>query len=254
MLGADLGGPRPDQLFFTSGGTESNNLAIFGLAGGTVGRAITSRIEHPSVGEPFAELARRGWQIDYLDTNREGLIAVERLPELLEDRPRFVSLMLGNNETGTVQAIASAAQHANKAGVPLHTDAVQAVGKLDVDFRRLGVAALTCTAHKLHGPVGIGALVLRHGVKLAPRLFGGFQQAGIRPGTETVALAVGMRKALELWHAERSRRVDHLRALRDRFESRLRSVWPEILVHGEQIERLPQTSLVSFLGLDRQAR
>jgi cysteine desulfurase len=138
-------------------------------------------------------------------------------------------------------------------GVPLHTDAAQVVGKLPVDFRALGAATMSFAAHKFHGPLGIGALVVRHGVTLAPQLFGGFQQAGLRPGTESVALVVGMLTALELWHAEQEQRRLRLTALRDEFERAILALWPEAIVVGADSPRLPHTSNIAFVGLDRQA-
>jgi cysteine desulfurase len=161
--------------------------------------------------------------------------------------------MLGQNETGVLQPVAELAAIAAKQGVPLHTDAAQVVGKLPVDFRALGVATMTVAAHKFHGPVGIGALVIRHDIQLQPQLFGGFQQAGLRPGTESVALAVGMCRALELWHAEHHERVTRMRELRDRFERAILVGWPAAIVIGAHADRLPHTSNIAFVGLDRQA-
>ena len=134
-----------------------------------------------------------------------------------------------------------------------HTDAVQAVGKLPVDFDELGVDALSLTAHKFHGPRGIGALLLRGGVRLAPILFGGFQQQALRPGTESVALAVGMRRALELWHAEAEERAQRMRGCRDGLERLLLAGCPELVINGIGAERVPHCSNVSFPGCDRQA-
>jgi cysteine desulfurase len=161
--------------------------------------------------------------------------------------------MLGHNETGVLQPVAELAVICAKHGAPLHTDAAQVVGKVPVNFRKLGVATMTVAAHKFHGPLGIGALVVRHGIELEPQLYGGFQQAGLRPGTEPVALVVGMCRALELWNAEQSERVARLRELRDRFERAILSGWPAAVVLGARAERLPQTSNIAFVGLDRQA-
>jgi cysteine desulfurase len=161
--------------------------------------------------------------------------------------------MLGQNETGVLQPVDEAAAICARRGVPLHTDAAQVVGKLPVDFRALGAATMTVAAHKFHGPVGIGALVVRHGVELRPQLFGGFQQGGLRPGTESVALAVGMCRALELWHGESAERPARMRALRDRFEQAILAGWPTAVVIGRDVDRLPQTSQIAFVGLDRQA-
>ncbi len=256
LLGADLIGRQPDKLIFTSGGTEANNLAIFGLAhaaGTQPGEAIVSAIEHPSVLGPVEQLERGGWTIHRLGVTRDGLVNVERFAGLLNERTRFASIMLANNETGVQQPLAELAEISAKAGVPLHTDAVQVVGKLPVDFRRLQVAALTTSAHKFHGPPGVGALVVRYGVPLAPHSFGGFQQWGLRPGTETVALAVGMRRALEIFARDADGRALRLRALRNRLEAGLKSDCPHVVVNGAGANRLPHTSNLAFVGLDRQA-
>jgi cysteine desulfurase len=138
-------------------------------------------------------------------------------------------------------------------GVPCHTDAAQVVGKLPVDFRALGVTALTLAAHKFHGPLGIGVIILRGDAALRPQLFGGFQQAGLRPGTESLALVVGTCRALELWHHERDARALRLAQLRDAFEAEILSGWPRAVVIGHAAARLPHTSNIAFVGLDRQA-
>ena len=137
--------------------------------------------------------------------------------------------------------------------MPLHTDAVQTVGKVPVDFRQLSVTALSLTAHKFHGPAGIGALVVRPEVQLRPLLWGGFQQGGLRPGTEPVALAVGLQKTLELWQQEADARFERITALRDRLENLLRAEFPDLLVNGAGATRLPHTTNIAFPGLDRQA-
>jgi len=161
--------------------------------------------------------------------------------------------MLANNETGVIQPITEVARICRERGALAHTDAVQAVGKIPVNFRELGVDAMTVAPHKFHGPLGIGALVLRHGVKLQPQMFGGFQQGGMRPGTENVALAVGFHAALKLAADELPVRAARMNTLRDELEKNLRAEILEMVVIGEQARRLPNTSCVSFPGLDRQA-
>jgi len=252
-LGADLSGTRADRVIFTSGGTEANNLAILGLAGDKPGHGIISAIEHPSVSGPSDQLARRGWRIDRLPVTPQGVGRLECLAELLRPDTRFVSLMLANNETGVLQPIAQAAAICYAAGVPLHTDAAQAVGKIRVDFQALGVSVLTAAAHKCHGPLGIGVLICRPEVKLDPLLYGGFQQQGLRPGTESVALAVGMHAALQTWEREGGMRTFRLAELRDSLESSLCAELPELVINGRDAPRLPQTSNIAFLGIDRQA-
>ncbi len=272
VLGADLDRHRPDRLVFTSGGTEANNLAIFGLAGtckgtgkgdspifvdtkiGTVPRILVSSIEHSCVLEAAEYLLELGWRLDTLPVDSQGVVQPASLQVLLSegDRPALVSVMLANHETGAIQPIAQLADICRAAGVPLHTDAVAAAGKIPINFRTLGVAALSVAAHKFQGPLGIGAIVLQNDVTLAPMLFGGHQQEGMRPGTESVALAVGMMTALELWQTEQDAHCRKLTALRQRFEFGLKAGRPGVIVHSEGTARLPHTSNVAFPGLEGQ--
>lgn len=253
LLGARLDGSPADQLIFTSGGTEANNLAMLGLAGQQPGHLIVSAIEHPSVIGPAEVLARRGWRVDRLPPSTTGQVTVEELAKMLRRETRLVAVMLGNNETGVLQPVEAIARRCQNAGVPVFTDAVQVAGKLPIDFRALGVAAMSIAAHKFHGPVGIGALVVRAGVTIEPRLFGGFQQAAVRPGTETVALAVGMHTALAAWRREHDARLNRLETLRGQFERALLAECPELIVNGAAAPRLPQTSNITFPGVDGQA-
>lgn len=256
LLGADLSGPHPDRVIFTSGGTEANNLGLLGIAlaraGGRPGRVIVSAIEHASVLEPAQHLLDLGWRMDTISVTAEGVIRLDHLADLLRTEAAVVSLMLGNHETGVIQPVAEAARLCHEAGVPLHCDAVQAVGKMPVDFRALGVDAMTVAAHKFQGPLGIGALVVRHRTPLVPLLFGGHQQQGLRPGTESVALAVGMATALRLAQAQQAEHCQRLTTLRDRFEQGLAEGYPGLVVHGRNAPRLPQTSSIAFAGLDGQ--
>ena len=258
-LGADLAGSPPDRLIFTSGGTEANTLAVIGIAQGgsrkepgQLGQLIVSAIEHASVIEPAEHLMDEGWRLDTLGVTADGVVRVERLPELLTPQARLVSVMLGNHETGVLQPVSKLVPICREAGVPLHTDAVQVAGKLPIAFGRLGVSAMTVTAHKFQGPLGIGALIVRDGVSIEPILFGGHQQEGLRPGTESVALAVGMRTALELWQKAHEAHARRLTALRERFESGLKAGVVDLVVNGSAGDRLPHTSSIAFPGLDAQ--
>ncbi len=191
--------------------------------------------------------------VEILLANSDGLVLAEALADLLRPDTRLVSIMLANNETGVLQPVREIAAVCRAAGVLIHTDAVQAVGKIPVHFRELGVDALTATAHKFHGPLGIGVLIVRHGVTLEPALHGGFQQASLRPGTESVALAIGMQTALEAWRRESDARRQRMTELRDNLERQLLAGDPRAVVIGAAAPRLPHTSNIAFVGVDRQA-
>jgi cysteine desulfurase len=254
ILGAD-----PSQVIFTSGGTESNNLAVFGLAGAETspGHVVTSPIEHPAIVEPVARLEASGFAVDRVPVDTEGLIDASAMAAAFRDDTRFATLMLANNETGAVQPVGELAALAAEREIGVHTDAVQAVGRIPVDFRALGVATMAASAHKFHGPVGVGILLVKSGVRLGSRLFGGGQQQGRRPGTVAVALAVGFAEALRKWHDEAAARAARWTALRDRLEAGLgAALGPDrVIRHGPVRDdlRLPQTLNLGFPGLDGDA-
>ena len=264
LLGADTSGMNAAELVFTSGGTESNNLALWGLAAatcyggpevspsGSPARIIVSAIEHPSIIGPAQQMRCQGYDVRQLPVDQNGVVQLSKLDSLITDQTRLVSVMLANNETGAIQPVAEIAEICRHRGVLVHTDAAQMVGKLPVNFDKLGVDALTLTAHKFHGPRGIGALLLRGGVKLRPMLLGGFQQQSMRPGTESVALTAGFQRALQLWRHESVAREERLRRLRDHLESLLKDGCPSLVVNGSGAKRVPHCSNVSFPGCDRQ--
>lgn len=262
FLGARTEGMEADRLVITSGGTESNNLAICGLAympDGSVpenARVLVSAIEHPSVIACSEFLASKGFDVERVKVDRSGMILVDDLREKLEQKPtRLVSIMLANNETGVIQPIQEAAELCRQRGALMHTDAVQAIGKLDVNFQALGVDALSFTAHKFHGPRGVGGLLLRHGLNPFPQVFGGFQQMGTRPGTEDVCLVTGLAEALRASAAD-TERGTRIERLRDHLQQRIVEGCADIVglaIHGDQVARVPHTLNVSFLGIDRQA-
>jgi cysteine desulfurase len=265
ILGARRDGPQPDRVIFTSGGTEANNLALAGItgcfqpcaqhaAGSAPGEIVISAIEHPSITAPAEHLQRLGWIVHRLPALGSGEVDARAIPPLLNERTRLVSVMLANNETGVLQPVAEIAAICRARNTPLHTDAVQVAGKLPLDFRQLDVSAMTVAAHKFHGPLGIGALLVRHELTLHPLLLGGFQQEGYRGGTESVALAVGMRAALVAWEKEHEARRQRMHELRSRFEAQLGQAFgSRLVVIGHAAERLPHTSNVAILGVDRQA-
>ena len=181
------------------------------------------------------------------------MVDVDHFERLLTGGTRLVSVMLANHETGVLQPVEQLAGLCQRRGVVFHTDAVQAVGKTPVDFTRLQVTALTLSAHKFHGPAGIGALVAKRDVSIEPQLFGGFQQMGTRPGTEPVELVVGLLHALRIWVRDATTRASRMAALRDRFEELLRQADIGIVINGQSAPRLPHTANIAFSGLDCQA-
>jgi cysteine desulfurase len=244
---AQLLDASPDEVIFTSGATEANNLAVFGLAGTAPGHLVASPLEHPCVTEPLRRLAASGFALDWLPVDAEGRVRADALPGLLRPDTRLVSVMLANHETGAVQPVADvAAAVAGRAAV--HCDAAAGAGKLPVRFHELGVTALTLSAHKFHGPKGVGALLLRRHTKLQPQLLGGHQQQGRRPGTEPVALAVGLAAALELAVREMEQRRVHVLELRRRLLERLRAEAAPAVLNGPEDGGVPHTLNLSFPG------
>ena len=266
LLGARTAGTTGDRVIFTSGGTESNNLAIRGLlvraAGvyiesprpGIAAHLIISAAEHPSVTALANELQQYGHQLDVLPLNTHGKIRVDALSHLRRPNTTLIAVTLAQNETGVIQPVADLCSTCRRwdCGIPVHTDASQIAGKMAINFREIGVATMTISAHKFGGPVGIGALVVEKYLDLHPQLFGGFQQGGTRPGTESVALAVGMCHALEIWQAKRKEFADRMSDLRERFENAILAGYPEAVIIGGKTERLPHVSNIAFVGLDRQ--
>jgi cysteine desulfurase len=247
ILGAD-----PDEVIFTSGGTESNNMAVLGFTDGPPGTIALTAGEHPAVMETCRFLEALGWQLANLPVDADGLLA---LPGGLvpRDNLRLVTVILAHNETGVLQDVRPLATACQARGVAFHLDAVQAVGKIPINFHELGVSSLALGAHKFYGPRGIGALLLRRGFKLAAFGFGGHQEAGRRPGTEVVPLIAGMARALELFHAESEQRIARTRELRDRLEQQLAAKCPPVVLNGSREQRLPNTLNIAFPGIDGEA-
>jgi cysteine desulfurase len=254
VLGAD-----PVEVIFTSGGTEANNLAVLGLAGAESlpRHVVSSPIEHPAVAEPVARLETVGFAVDLLPVNRQGFADVPRMVTAFRGNTQFATLMLANNETGAVQPVGELVALARARGIPVHTDAVQAVGHIPVHFHDLGVTTLAASAHKFHGPVGIGLLLVRTEGKLSLPLFRGGQQRERRPGTIAVPLAVGLATALQKWHDQSQACASRWIALRDRLEAGLISALGShrVIRNGpvEEDQRLPQTLNLGFPSLDGDA-
>ena len=245
-LVAKLLGAHPEEVVFTSGATEANNLAAFGLAGSwpTPAHLIASLIEHPCVVEPLGQLAARGHAVTWLPATSSGHIDADVLLAAVTPATKLVALMLVNGETGCVQPVAEVARRL-PAGVALHCDAAQAVGKMPVDSQALGVTTLSVSGHKFGAPKGVGVLLVRRGTALKPQLFGGHQQRGQRPGTEPVALAVGLAKALEVSVRDLAAAHAHRVELKRRFLVALRAQAFPVVVNGDG---LPTTLNVAFPG------
>ena len=240
-------GAQADELLFTSGATEANNLALFGLCGDSPGHLLASPIEHPSVAEPLRRLAENGFTLDMLPVDTQGRVRCRCPAGAPAPDTRLVAVMLANHETGALQPI-RALTEALAGRACFHCDATQAVGKIPVHFHDLGVDTLALSAHKLHGPKGIGALLVRRGVKPRPRTWGGHQQQGRRPGTEPVALAVGFACALDHACREMNDRLAYVHQLRRRFLDQLNASAAPVVLNGAD-DGIPHTINVSFPGL-----
>jgi cysteine desulfurase len=241
-----------DEVVFTSGATEANNLALFGLSGAPPAHLVASPVEHPSVSEPLRRLAAAGSDVEWLPVDAEGRVSAGAFAERLRDDTRLVSVQLANHETGTVQPIRALVERLAGRSA-FHCDAVQAVGRTPVRFHALGVDTLSLSAHKFHGPKGVGALLLKRGVTLSPRTWGGHQQQGRRPGTEPVALAVGLAAALAAAHDDMEARTATVRRLRERFLARLRQEAAPVVVNGPGDGGMPHTLNLSFPGVKADA-
>jgi cysteine desulfurase len=249
---------HPQEIIFTSGGTESDNHAIFGMFNPTNyadANLISTVIEHEAVLNTCQALAARGVTVGYLAANREGQIDPQHLRDLLYEIPdtSLVSVMHANNELGTVQPLEEIGRITKEADVYFHTDAVQSAGKLPIDVNALQVDLLSLSAHKIYGPKGVGALYIRSGTPLRQFLFGGHHQRGFRPGTENVAGIVGLGKAAELAAASLEHDATRISALRDDLERGLLQRIPQSRVNAATAPRTPNTSNIFFPGVDGEA-
>jgi cysteine desulfurase len=242
-------GAHPTEVVFTSGGSEANNLFIKGAAAlMKPGRVAISAIEHPCVREPARQLRRQGWQLREIGVDAQGRVVPADWQAALDERPALVSVMMANNETGVLQDVAALAADARAAGAWMHSDAVQALGKVAVDFRALRVHALTLSGHKVGGPLGAGALVLDKRVELAPLIAGGGQERGLRSGTENVAAIVGFGLACERAAARQADEAQRLAALRDELQRALQACG--VTVFSAAAPRLPNTVFFAVHGVD----
>lgn len=249
---AALVGVQPVQVIFTSGGTEANNLFIKGAAGYLKSTQIAvSAIEHLCVAKPAQELVRQGWTLRKLAVTRQGAIDLADVDAALATNTGIVSVMLVNNETGVIQDVAAVGERARRAKALMHTDAVQALGKIAVDFNALNVSAMTISAHKIYGPKGAGALIVDKRLELRPLLSGGGHERGLRSGTENVPAIVGFGAACELAAGRMSDLNRHVQGLRERLERGLAGMGATIF--GAGAVRVPNTSYFALQGIDGEA-
>lgn len=242
-------GAEPGEIFFTSGGTESDNLALTGAGrhAHAAGRnhIITSRAEHHAVLDTCEALAREGHALSLADVDTHGRVDPEQVSALLRSDTAVVSVMHANNEVGTINPIQAIAEAAHRSGALVHTDAVQTAGRIPVSVRELGVDLMSVSAHKIYGPKGIGALYVKRGTGIEPLLHGGGQERGMRPGTENVAMAAGFAAALEIACGSMQEESARLGRLRGELEARIREKLPSIIVNGHPTERLPHILSIS---------
>ncbi|MDH5357112.1 MAG: cysteine desulfurase [Gammaproteobacteria bacterium] len=247
---ADLIKVQPSQVIFTSGGTESNNQALLGISKQySSGDVLVSSIEHPSVLEPAARLAEQGFNVVHVPVDESGRIKTNNFIEALSDQTRLVSMMWANNETGTIQDIAALTEITRQQQIPFHCDAVQAAGKLNIDFNVAGVQLMSLSAHKFGGPKGIGALIIENELDWPPFIVGGGQENGLRSGTENVPAIVGFGMAAQLAQQNVQNYQLHCQQLRDALETRLQAI-EGITIFSQQAERLANTVFFSLQGFD----
>jgi len=253
---AALLGAQAAEIMFSSGGTESNNQAIFGVLAGAAGHGkhvITSAIEHDAVLDPCEELEKRGVAVTVLPVGDDGLVNPEDVRRAIRPETALITLMLANNELGTIEPLEEIGKIAGEHGIVFHTDAVQAAGKIPIDVKRLGVHLLSISAHKFYGPKGVGALYIRKGTHLQPLLYGGHSERDRRPGTEDVAAIVGLGKAAELAMAHMEKETARISALRDRLENGLLERISQSWVNGARASRTPNTTNMTFPYVEGEA-
>ncbi len=253
---AQLVGCEPECIVFTSGGSESNNLVLKGVVDFRVpekSHIITSSVEHPAVLNPALYLMELGVRVTILPVDRYGRVEPADVEKAITPDTRLISVMLANNETGTLQPIREICEVAKGYGVPVHTDAAQAVGKIEVQVDALGVDFLSIAGHKLYGPKGVGALFIRKGRELTPLIHGASQEKGLRAGTENVILSVGLGAACRLARQRLTQDMAFMQRLRDRLQELLFGALKGLVLNGHPVERLPNTLNVSAPGIEGSA-
>lgn len=245
---ASLINASPDEIMFTSCGTESDSTAIHAAISSVPDKKhiITSRVEHPAVKNLFEHLSKKGYRVTFVPVDRKGMLDLDYLYNSLTDDTAIVSIMWANNETGMIFPVQELSQVIKTKGLVFHTDAVQAVGKLPIDVSKSEIDMLSISGHKIHAPKGIGALYVRKGTRFSPFLIGGHQEGGRRGGTENVAYIIGIGKASELAATHLEEMATRVEKLRDKLENELLKRIPNAMINGDTENRLPNTTSISF--------
>lgn len=246
-------GCNPEEIVFTSGGTESNNFALRGYAFANKHKGnhiITSKIEHPAVIEVCKFLEKHGFDVTYLPVDRNGSVSVRLIQKAITDQTILISIMHANNEVGTIQPISEIAEMANEYGIRMHTDAAQSLGKIPVNVKDLNVDLVSIAGHKIYAPKGIGALYIKKGTKLEKLMYGAKQENHFRAGTENVLEIVGLGKACEIAREDFSNNVAHFKDMRERLWNGLVNKIPDIKLNGHPEKRLPNTLNISLLNMN----
>ncbi len=253
---ASLIGAKPEEVYFTSGGTESDNIAIKG----TVSRLkkkgnhiITSSIEHPAVDETCKYLEKNGCQVTYLPVGEDGIVKITDVEEAIKDETILITIMHANNEIGTIQPIEEIGKLSREKGIIFHTDAVQTVGKIPVNVEELNVDLLSISAHKLYGPKGIGALYIKNGVRVDPLFHGGGHERGIRPGTENVAGIVGLGKACQIAEENLDENIEYVTILREKLIQGVLETIEQSYLNGHPTKRLPNNANFRFSSIEGES-
>ncbi len=240
---------EPNEIYFTSGGSESDNTAIRGIAYSYKNKGnhiITSKIEHPAVLETCKQLEKEGFEVSYIGTDENGIVDLEELKKEIKQTTTLITIMFANNEIGTLQPIKEIGEIAKKNNIIFHTDAVQAVGSVLIDVKELNIDSLSLSAHKFYGPKGIGVLYVRKGIKFEKFVNGGHQERNKRAGTENVAGIVGLAKAIELAYRDLEEHNKKIKELRDYYVEQVKEKIPYIKINGDMEKRLPGNSNISF--------
>lgn len=252
---AQLIGADPEEIIFTSCGTEGDNAAIMSAVESLPNKRhiITTRVEHPAVLNFCRHLARKGFRVTFLPVNNHGQLNVDELLKVIDEDTTLVSIMYANNEVGVIFPIQEIADILKERRILFHTDAVQTVGKIPIDLKRLSVDMLSLSGHKLHAPKGVGALYIRKGTRFYPYIIGGHQERGRRAGTENVASIIGLGKACELASKNIEKEIAYLTRLRDKLETSLLESCPDVKMNGDIHNRLPNTTNLSFEYVEGEA-